>query len=198
MNFNPVLELIPSPLQNKKYALVFIYTALVLLITFYFFFYRRRQTTNTQNDIQVNSITPSYYEDSKPKLSINGRAILSNPVQEVIYTLDELSKQFRCYPIFQVTNDGEEDKIKETYQSIKGIPPHRWIFCETELGYRAILRQLTPRLHLEKDMYIAKQMAPYIPHIVMVTEEQCEGFFQLPVFIHSHHFLMKLAKDLLN
>lgn len=198
MNFTSILELIPPYLQHKKYALALLYTIIVLLITFYFFFYRRRHSTNISNNLQPNLIPFIPSEDIKPKLSINGRAILSTPTEETIYTLNQLSKHFRCYPIFQVSHDDEEHKIKEAYQSVKGIPPHRWIFCETETGYRSILRQLSPRLHLENDIYIAKQMAPYIPNIIIITEEQCEGFLQLPVFIHSHDFLVKVARDLLN
>ena len=198
MNFSPLLDLLPPSFQHKKYLLAIIYTILALLLTLYFFFYRRRRNTAIQNNPRPSPVSLAPKEDIKPKLSLNGRALLLDPSAEVINTLEELSREFRLYPICQVLSDSEEQRIKEAYQSIKGIPHHRWIFCETDMGYRSILRQLNPRLHLEKDLYIAKQMAPYIPTIVMITEDQCEGFFQIPVFIHSHNFLIKLAKDSLN
>jgi hypothetical protein len=111
----------------------------------------------------------------KEKLSIHGTQLVT---PNSVHTLASLAERFDVYLVFQVINDQIEQQIRLQLAQVS-IPAHHLLFCETQRGIQACIRQLGARKHLESDIALAKTLKQVMNEIVMVTSDQCEGFKQV-------------------
>lgn len=186
MGFKDLAFLLPQEYQTKKVGLTIFYTFLILVVTFYFLF--RKRTTIPR---QAAPRRPA--EDIRPKVSMNGKLLSGHDKLE---TLRNIGKSCRMYIVFEVRNDEEVKEIQNMLEKVETIEKYRILFCETEIGYKAIIRQLNPRLHLESDARKALEMKGYVNSITMITQEVCEGFYQIVEFAKCETLILNILNDI--
>lgn len=175
-----------SDKRTKKYLTMTLYTAIILLIAYFLF---RKRLAPPQNP-QVPKATKK--EDVRPRLSISGTLV----TPESLSTLSKIGRFTRLYLMFKVANNEEEDKIKNILIQVPSLTPHRVLFCETDIGYKALLRQLNPTLHIEKSLQYANEMAAYINAIAIVSDQECEQFYQIIEFQDCESMIVNILNDL--
>jgi hypothetical protein len=98
--------------------------------------------------------------------------------------------------IFKVQSSEEEEKIQEMLQNLVNLSPHRVLFCETDIGYKALVRQLNPQLHVEQSMQFANEMSSYLNAIAIVSDQECEQFYQIIDFQDSEMMIVSILNEL--
>ena len=160
-------------------GLPLLFTILALVLGCWF--WRRRE----ERPVQQVTIAK---EAVRLKLSIHGDKIVQVESMEV---LTRLTVNYDIYLIFQVSDDSAEQQIKGILAN-SPIPPHHVLFCETKRGLQACIRQLNARFHIESEAELAVALKPVMNQIVMLTNEQCEGFYQILRLDETEEFLAKL------
>jgi hypothetical protein len=156
-----------------------LFTILVLVLGCWF--WRRREERPLQQ------VTPAK-EAVRQKLSIHGDKIVQAESMDI---LTRLTVNYDIYLIFQVSDDSAEQQIK-TLLTNSPIPSHHVLFCETKRGLQACIRQLNARFHIESELDLAVALKSVLNQIVMLTNEQCEGFYQVLRLDETEEFLAKL------
>lgn len=133
---------------------------------------------------------PQKVEDSRPKLSITGQTAIQH-----LPTLERLGELYRVYLISQVDSDEAESSIRDSVAPIKTLQEHRVMFSSTEIGYKSLVRQLNPKMHIDNRIDMAREMRGYVNSIAVLTTEQCE-FYQLAVFEECDHFIQTILGDI--
>lgn len=169
-----------SSYKNNTYLTSFLCTGLIVLLTYLLLKFCK------STPLQPTPAPVAKPEDSRPKLSISGHIALSD-----LPTTNTLGEHTRLYLIFQVQTTEQEEEIRNTLKSVTTLEDYRILFCETEIGYRSIVRQLNPRLHIDDDSAKAREMRGYTHSIALVTELQCE-FYQLIEYKDCHGLVLKL------
>ena len=131
-------------------------------------------------------------EDSRPRISIAGSLISPSEVS----TITKIGKFSRLHMIFKVRNNDEENQIREMLINIGTINQNRILFCETDIGYKAIIRQLSPQLHIEENLQIAQEMSAYLNAIAIVGDEESEQFYQIIEFHDCEGMIVNILNDL--
>ncbi|EKX31161.1 hypothetical protein GUITHDRAFT_122633 [Guillardia theta CCMP2712] len=84
----------------------------------------------------------------------------------------EMARTCDLYVITQVTSDEVENKVVDALEQAgvfdAGLSPHKVLFCETELGRAAMVRQIEPMLHVESSAVVLESLKPFIPNLVVV------------------------------
>ena len=158
-----------SDKRTRKLVTMGVYTLIAFLVIYYFF--RRR---SPQTRAPAPSKSPKK-EDTRPRISITGNLISPSS----IFTLSKISKISRLHLVFNVKNNQEEEEIKSMLKEVTNLSPHRILFCETEIGYKAIIRQLAPQLHIEESLRLAQEMSGYLNAIALVSDEESDRFSQI-------------------
>lgn len=175
--------------RTRKYFTMAIYTAVILLIG-YFFLRKRNTPIPVPQAQQVPK--PKKKEDTRPRISVSGSLI--NP--DSLNTLSKIGRFSRLYLVFKVMNTDDEDRIKAMLNGVPNLVLYRVLFCETDIGYKAVLRQLNPQLHVESNLQLANEMAGYMNAILMVCEEECEQFYQIIEFQDCESMIFNILNDL--
>lgn len=92
------------------------------------------------------------------------------PTQKLLETLSKISVIFL---VFQVKSSEEMDRIKlllEKMQLTDYVPLHRVLFCCTNIGKSAIVRQILPVVHVEFDSSISEALAPHIRTVIQIGQ----------------------------
>jgi hypothetical protein len=161
-----------------------LYSFLVLVLTLVFCCRRKKQP-------ELQEELPQKPRDTRPILTLNGTSLLSNIVtNSELLVLQDLTQRFRVYIPFLASDDESEADVCRQVEGV--VPRHRLLFYQTDLGYMSILRQLSPHVHLETSSEIALEMKRFLESIVMVSENQCEGFLQVIYLDDAPGFLRSL------
>ncbi|CAG9321970.1 unnamed protein product [Blepharisma stoltei] len=186
MGFKDLTLFLPAEYQTKKIGLAIFYTLIILVITICILCRKRTNPTRPPPARRPQ-------EDIRPKICINGKLVLGS---ERLETLRALGKSCRVYVVFEVRTDDEEREIRDMLAKIETLEKYRILFCETEIGYKALVRQLNPRLHVECDISRAMEMKSYLNSITMITHDQCEGFYQIVDFAGSESLILNILRDI--
>jgi hypothetical protein len=163
-----------------------VYSFLVLVLTLVFC-RRRKKQEELQEDL------PQRPRDTRPILTLNGTSLLSNIItNSELLVLQDLTQRFRVYIPFLASDNESEANLCSQFEAV--VPRHRLLFYQTDLGYKSILRQLSPQVHLETSSELALEMQRFLESIVMVSENQCEGFLQVIYLEETPGFLRSLEK----
>lgn len=175
-----------SEKKTKKFLTIFFYT-LIGFAVLYFFLKKR-------NPQPVARSIPSKLtkEDRRPRISISGSLITPQTLQ----TLTSLGKYTKLHLIFKVSNSEEESKILTMLKNVQTLSAHHILFCETDIGYKSIIRQLSPKLHIEDSLLTASEMSSYLNAIAIVSDKGCESFYQLIEFQDSQSKILRILADL--
>mmetsp|Transcript_11750 Transcript_11750/g.17793 ORF Transcript_11750/g.17793 Transcript_11750/m.17793 type:complete len:198 (+) Transcript_11750:126-719(+) len=78
------------------------------------------------------------------------------------------------YLLLEAHSDQEEEQARKRISEnlIKSnitIPSHRFLFYSTEIGKKAMARQLQPHLHIDGEKVICEAMNPFVKVMVHVT-----------------------------
>ena len=101
------------------------------------------------------------------KVSISANEFLFNESfeenQKVFDLLKQLKNRYRIFLITQVVTDGglQHEAAKQSIKKLvdaKVVKEHRAMFCTTQKGKEAIVRQLGAELHVETDEQIVKSL----------------------------------------
>ena len=182
--FKDILDF--SNTKTKKFVLMAVYS-IITLVAIYYFFIRRSQQAPI-----LAPARPAKKEDMRPRVSITGTLI----TPETLNTLLRIGRYSRLYLVFRVMNSDEEEKIKHLLEDVVSLAKHRILFCETEIGYKALLRQLNPQLHIEENLKYAREMSGYLNAIAIVTDQECDHFYQIIEFKDSEGLIINILKDL--
>jgi hypothetical protein len=163
-----------------KFVVMSVYTGLAVIVLYYFL--RKRSTPPNVAQLPKHEKK----KDLKPRVSISGKLITPASLR----TLLKISKFTRLHLVFRVGSNEEEASIKEMIKDI--IPQHRILFCETEIGYKAILRQLNPQLHLEDNLAYAREMNAYLNDIAVVSDEETDQFYQIIDFVDCEGMVLNI------
>ncbi|CDJ60883.1 hypothetical protein, conserved [Eimeria maxima] len=115
----------------------------------------------------------------KKSLSLNLRGSLFDPAD-----LSIISKQLEAflslcatcnvYTILKVDSDEEEQRILKALEDCgafdAGLMRHRVMFCSSQSGAVAMIRQLQPHAHVENDTWIAEQLSGKIRAVCSAKE----------------------------
>ena len=172
--------------KSRKLVMMSVYTILAFVIIYFFF---RKRTPPTQTAPAPKQLKR---EDTRPRISIAGSLI--SP-RELI-TLSKICKFSRLHLVFKVRNNDEETQIKEMLKDIGVLNQNRILFCETDIGYKAILRQLNPQLHIEENLQLAQEMSAYLNAIVIIGDEEFEQFYQIIEFRDCEGMIVNILNDL--
>lgn len=167
-------NLIPdlSEKRLKKGLLIVFYLVIGLLIIYFIFKKRTPAPVLRQLPEKIKK------EDRRPRLSVAGSLVNL----ETLSTVSKLGRFTRIHLVFKVDSIEEEQKIKEMLGEVSNLALHRVLFCETLIGYKAIIRQLSPKLHIEDDIQCANEMSSYVNAIAIVNNTDSEYFYQIPDF----------------
>jgi hypothetical protein len=183
---NPLKLFDFSEKKSKKYLAILFY-CLVGLAILYFFLKKRSPSVPARVPQEKHQ-----KEDRRPRLSVSGSLI--SP--ETTSTLSKLGRFTRLSLIFKVCSNDEEAKIREMLSSVQHLSPHHILFCETDIGYKALIRQLSPKLHIEESLSLASEMSSYVNAIAMVSDKECEYFYQLLEFQDCQSKVIRILGDL--
>eukprot|EP01060_Flectonema_neradi_P004681 TRINITY_DN1305_c1_g2_i1.p1 TRINITY_DN1305_c1_g2~~TRINITY_DN1305_c1_g2_i1.p1 ORF type:complete len:257 (+),score=51.90 TRINITY_DN1305_c1_g2_i1:97-771(+) len=75
------------------------------------------------------------------------------------------------YFLKQVQTDEEEAVVTNAIAALtlKNFPSHNLLFCSTEIGRKAVGRQLSPALCLESNLNVIEYLSPHISHSCYVS-----------------------------
>lgn len=96
-----------------------------------------------------------------------------------------------CHVFIIISHPTEKSQGAETalqrraHSLLKIIPLHRILVCSTMQGKQALVRQLSPVLHIESDAAIARLLTKHIRSVVVVSEEQAEQAEKEWVALHG-------------
>lgn len=98
-------------------------------------------------------------------------------------TVAQLSGISAVYILIHSASDEEQNRILDDMKSIY-LPSfkhyHRILFYTSQIGKKALLRQLTPKLHLETDSTMYNAVKPHIERtILMESMSKIEDILQL-------------------
>lgn len=184
MNFKDFLDL--SDKKTRKVLMMSVYTFLAILVLF-FFFRKRSPPTRT-----ASALKASKKEDTRPRICVCGSLISTGS----LFTLSKISKFSKLHLVFKVQNNEEEAEIKKMLNEVTTIAPHRILFCETEIGYKALIRQLAPQLHIEESLRLAEEMSGYVNAIALVSDEESNRFYQIFEFRNCEAMIVNILNDL--
>lgn len=184
MNIKELIDL--SDKKTRKFFMMTIYTLIAFLILYFFF---RKRTPPARAPQAIKTVKK---EDSRPRISISGQLIIPRTLR----TLSKIGKFCRIHLIFKVSNNDEENSIKDLLKDLANISQHRILFCETEIGYKATVRQLNPSLHIEHNLQYAQDMSGYLNAIAVVTDQECEQFYQIIEFQDCEGMIVNILNDL--
>ena len=184
MNLKDLIDL--NDKKTKKLITMTIYTALAFVLIYFIF--RKRSTPLPVP--QAPKVIKR--EDNRPRISISGSLI----TPDALKTISKIGRFSRLHLVFRVQNNEEENKIKEMLQEVTNLSQHRVLFCETEIGYKALLRQLNPVLHIEQSLTYATDMSAYLNAIAIVSDQECEQFYQIIEFQDCESMVVNILNDL--
>ncbi|KAK2197900.1 Peroxisome biogenesis protein 22 [Babesia duncani] len=99
-------------------------------------------------------------------------------IQENLAPLIQMAASTRLYLVAKVPDEDAGKAILAQMENLKafdqGLAKHRVIFCSTTEGKVAIIRQLSPGIHIETDAELAKQMQGKVPNIICVKSNNSD------------------------
>jgi hypothetical protein len=174
-----------SDKKLRRYALMVLYTLIALAIV-YFMFRKRNAPLPAQPPPK-----PVKKDDNRPRVSISGALV----TPETLKTLSAIGRFSRLHLILKVSGDDEEAKFKEMLAGLENLSSHRVLFCDTIEGYRALIRQLNPQLHVDVDLGFARDMGQFINAIALVTCQDAGQFYQLVRFTDCEREILRILKE---
>ena len=121
-----------------------------------------RLTLSVSKDDQKIILRSNGYSDNDDTNSENSK---------LLHALCLLSKISVLFLVFQVKNNLKMDLIKSHLESISltdHIPAHRYLFCCSPIGKAAIVRQISPVIHVDYDPKVSEMLAPHIRTVVEI------------------------------
>mmetsp|Transcript_17191 Transcript_17191/g.22664 ORF Transcript_17191/g.22664 Transcript_17191/m.22664 type:complete len:218 (-) Transcript_17191:412-1065(-) len=97
--------------------------------------------------------------------------VLRSEVFKLIFEYAEV------HVITWVESDEEEQAAMQIFEdcglvgdetSFKTQPRHKFLFCSSEIGKRAFLRQLKPQLHIDTDESTLEDMSRFLPQLIQI------------------------------
>ena len=175
-----------SEKKTKKFLTIFFYSLVGLAILY--FFLKKRNPLPAARSIPVKPAK----EDRRPRLSISGSLVTPLTLQ----TLSSLGKYTKLHLVFKVSSSEEEAQILSMLKPTQNLAAHHILFCETDIGYKSIVRQLSPKLHIEESLLTANEMSSYLNAIAVVSEKDCESFYQLMELRDCQSKVLRILADL--
>lgn len=152
--------------------MIIVYSVIGLLIIYFVF--KKRSPVQSTRPVPEKAKK----EDRRPRLSISGSLITPDSLS----TVSKLGRFTKLHLIFMVKSTEEEQKILGMLSEVMNLAMHRVIFCETNIGYKAVVRQLAPKLHIEDSLGYANEMSSYVNAIAVVGNSESEYFYHIPEF----------------
>ena len=177
--------------RNRKSWLPLVVTALVILATLLVLRICKKPPRTP-----VAAARAKKPEDSRPRISLAGQLLFSTPAAPAqaaaLDTLAALGKDFRVHVVCQVSSDEEETAMRRQLEAL--VAEHRVLFCTTEIGYKSLIRQLNPRLHLDLSLAQAREMRAYTQSICLVGSQPSE-FQSIPEFVGCAEWIRRLLDE---
>lgn len=93
--------------------------------------------------------------------------VTSSPYQNLSRLLETLSTNCSIYLIIPIANVNEQqllqNRLLEEVPNFLNKNPQRLLFCSTEIGKVAFVRQIKPHLHIEYDPASYESLRPHVP-----------------------------------
>lgn len=174
-----------SEKRLKKFFMILIYSVIGLLVIYFVF--KKRSTVQSARPIPEKAKK----EDRRPRLSISGSLI----TPDTLSTVSKLGRFTKLHLIFMVNSTEEEQKISGMLSEVTNLAMHRVIFCETSIGYKAVVRQLAPKLHIEDSLVCANEMSSYVNAIAVVGDAECDYFYHIPEFLDCQRRIIHILTN---
>jgi len=107
-------------------------------------------------------------------LASEGNLVASSELATIVTLLSQIAQVFivahvnASDPEMSMDESAVQVKLKRSFSS---VPRQRILACSTNSGHLAIVRQLSPVLHIESDQALAKLLARHIRFVVLVNED---------------------------
>ena len=97
---------------------------------------------------------------------------LSSDLTVIISLLAQVANVFVLVTLSDAEASLEDSKVQSlVQQQLRTVPAHRILLCKTTAGKIALVRQLSPSLHVDGDAAVARSLVKHVRSVVVVNEE---------------------------
>mmetsp|Transcript_26911 Transcript_26911/g.27139 ORF Transcript_26911/g.27139 Transcript_26911/m.27139 type:complete len:189 (+) Transcript_26911:87-653(+) len=158
---------------------------LLFLAAFVYFildkFWKRNQNQITDSySIQKNQVSESklssHARELRQHLNLKNNAVISVALVKCKFNEGDIT----CLKIFSeistvillinaVSDQAEEEYKEKIATIIPFVPIHRVLFYENKIGKMAIIRQLKSECHIDDDISVCTQLAPFVRNLFCIN-----------------------------